>query len=177
MSVEVNGSMLGAFAQACLNYKILLSENLAKIITIEPPHIMSNKWFPVSVYEKLCYEVSRVYTNPNPILEKVGEEIVTLWLSLGTGKIHVNSAEGFLRFQAESKGYYSVVRGPKDDIGEFKLVYLDKDKGVALISSTTPLNKSVEVGILRGGLKFFESSVYVDVVASHSNQYFLVEYH
>lgn len=177
MNIEVNGAMLGSFVQACINHKILLESDLSKIITLDSPDKQVMKWYPLEKYEKLCGAVANVYSDPVPIFEKVGEEMMKLWYEFGPGKSLVKSSADFLNFQTGSNGYYSMVKGNKDDIGEFKLEYMNQSDGIAIIKSTTPLNKDVEVGVIRGGVGLFKETNFKKASKSETEKYIFVEFH
>ena len=173
----VNGAMLGSFVQACLNNKVSLDNDLNQIITVDDTATQAQKWYPLDIYQKLCNAVLKTYTDPTPIFEKVGEEMMGLWFNFGPGKSLVHSASEFLKFQTGSKGYYSMVKGTAKEIGDFKLVYIDEKDGIALVQSTTPLNRNIEAGVLRGGVKLFSSTYFARVTKSDDDKYFMVEYH
>lgn len=174
---QVNGALLGSFVQACLNNKVSLDEELNKIISLDSPEVQAKKWYSLEIYQRLCAAVLKTYTDPNPVFEKVGEEMMVLWYNFGPGKTLVKSASDFLKFQTGSQGYYSMVKGTKEEIGDFKLSYIDEKSGIALINSTTPLNRRIELGVLRGGVKLFSTTYFARVTKSDDDKYFMVEFH
>ncbi|GAH87659.1 unnamed protein product, partial [marine sediment metagenome] len=83
----------------------------------------------------------------------------------------------FLHFQSGSQGYASVIKGPKEVVGSFKLVKLEKNLGKALIHSTTPFNKNMERGVIIGGMSAPGDLDYIDVNNDKDEHYFNIEFH
>ena len=85
------------------------------------------------------------------------------WYHYGPGKEIIKTGTDFLHFQTSSEGYYSVVKGPKEKIGDFKLEKIDLDRGYAKVFSTTPFNRDMERGVLIGGMKAPNDLDYIEV--------------
>ena len=117
------------------------------------------------------------YENPKPILEKVGAEMMFSWYSLGPGKEIIKRGVDFLHFQSGSEGYASVVRGPEEGVGSFKLMEIDEKEGNALIYSTTPFDKNLERGVIIGGMSAPGDLSYINVDNDEDAQRFRIEFH
>ena len=123
---------------------------------------------PMGFYEyprfaALLTAVEKRFRDMEPVLEELGVQMMTDWYEHGPGKQVVTSGVGFLKFQTGSEGYRSVVAGPPAAIGEFVLESLDETAGAARIRSTTPFPKTMERGILIGGMRAPGDLTYVDV--------------
>ena len=69
------------------------------------------------------------------------------------------------------------MRGPTEDIGSFALAALDEKAGRARVRSTSPFDRTMERGILLGGMKLTEDLLYVDVDNSADPSVFHIEFH
>lgn len=170
--LEVFGATILGFAQACINLNIVAgskANNLIKDIEV-------NKWYSFEILRDLEKIVIENYENVEPILERVGIEMMLIWYKLGPGKQIIDGGVDFLRFQSGSQGYASVVKGPKEVVGSFKLVKLEKDLGKALIYSTTPFNKNMERGVIIGGMSAPGDLDYIDVNNDKDEHYFNIEF-
>ncbi len=170
--LEVFGATILGFAQACINLNIVAgskANNLIKDIEV-------NKWYPFEILTDLEKIVIENYENVEPILERVGMEMMVIWYKFGPGKQIIDGGVDFLRFQSGSQGYISVVKGPEELVGSFKLVKLEKDLGKALIHSTTPFNKNMERGVIIGGMSAPGDLDYIDVNNDEDEHYFNIEF-
>jgi hypothetical protein len=75
----------------------------------------------------------------------------------------VKRAVDFLHYQTGSNGYHSVVRGPADKVGAFALESLDEAAGRAIVRSTTVFDRTIERGVLIGGLETAGDLAFVEV--------------
>ena len=117
------------------------------------------------------------YSDPGPILEQIGIEMMRFWYNVGPGKQYVRRGVDFLRFQTSSEGYYSVIKGDPGQIGEFTLVDLNEQEGTAIVRSTTPFVRDMERGILIGGLGLAQDLIYINVDNFRDANTFLIEFH
>ena len=109
---------------------------------------------------------------PGSILEQVGEAMMQGWYHFGPGKEIISSGVDFLRYQTGSEGYQSLVQGPSDVIGDFRLDSLDESQCQSLVVSTTPFSKDLERGVLQGGLNLIGDLRLVNVDNSaRANEY------
>ena len=104
-------------------------------------------------------------------------EMMLAWYNYGPGKEIIKKGVDFLVFQTGSQGYHSVVKGPRELVGDFDLVELDKNKGKALIHSTDPFNKDMERGVIIGGMSAPGDLYYIDVSNDDDAQYFKIEFY
>jgi hypothetical protein len=121
--------------------------------------------------------VTNKYVDPAPILEQIGIEIINVYYHLGPGKNDFQRGVDFLHFQTSSRGYYSLVRGTPEQIGDFSLIELNEAAGKAVVKSTTPFSKDLERGVLLGGLAVTHDLLYIDVDNSHDPQIYVIEFH
>lgn len=174
MNTMVNGAMLQSFAQACVNHKIILEKKLSNYAELKNPEL---EWYPVEKYHDLCYMVSDKYDQPDPVFRQIGSEIINIWYQIEGKKVVFNGID-FLEFQTNSTGYRRMVMGPEDGIGHFKLLDIDKSSGLAVIESTTPFNREVEKGVIRGGLSLFDEISFSKVYSkAGSPDLIYVEFH
>ena len=171
--LEVFGATILGFAQACINLNIVAGSKANNIIK----DIEVNKWYPFEILRELERIVIATYDNVEPILERVGMEMMQTWYNFGPGKQIIDGGVDFLRFQSGSQGYASVVKGPEELVGNFKLVKLEENLGKALIHSTTPFNKNLERGVIIGGMSAPGNLDYIDVNNDEDERYFNIEFH
>lgn len=147
--VQVFGALMHGFATASIGLNIVAGPTAEGLVqNIDP-----NEWYPIEKWYGLQEIVLTEYEDQGPIMQKIGEEMMSNWYKLGPGKEKVKTGVEFLEFQTGSEGYYSVVKGTPEQIGDFALKDLDKESGKAVIYSTTPFNKDMERGVLIGGMK------------------------
>lgn len=171
-TVEVVGALLLAVEQACVNLSFFIDDATKQFLReVQPTH-----WYPLEAYTQLLELVSTRYADPAPILERIGSEMIRLWYATG-GKGIVSNAVEFLKFQTSSQGYYSVVKGPPDQIGTFSLLELDESAGTAVLHSTTPFSKDLERGILLGGISLPQPLLYAHVDNSDDVHRYIIEFH
>ncbi len=170
--LEVHGSMLRGFAEACINLKIV-----AGIQSKELAHnIDPTAWYPLSQFQKLQQRVLQSYEDSNIILETVGAEMMQGWYEFGPGKSLIKDGIGFLEFQSGSNGFVSVVKGPQEILGAFELISIDLKNGKAVIHSTTPFEKNMERGIIIGGMLAPGDISYIDVDNSQDPNVYQIEF-
>ena len=171
--LEVFGATILSFAQACIHLNIVAGPETNDLIK----DIEVNKWYLFEILRDLERIVIQEYENVKPILERVGMEMMKIWYNFGPGKQIIHVGIDFLRFQSGSQGYASVVKGPEELVGSFKLVKLEEKLGKALIHSTTPFNKNMERGVILGGMSAPGDLDYIDVNNDEDEQYFNIEFH
>ena len=169
--------MLGSFVNACVVHEFLMEEKIRALIDLPPSEELHKMWYPLAQYQLLCDSIEKMYQDSKPIFERIGQEMVRIWYNYGPGKEIVSSSIDFLKYQVSSDGYYSLVKGESEIIGEFKLEFIDEENGIALIKSSTPLNRYVELGVLLGGLKLFKQTLFANVTISESDNFFFLEFH
>jgi len=171
--LEVFGATILGFAKACINLNIVAGSEPSDLIK----DMEVNKWYPFEILRDLERIVIENYENVEPILERVGMEMMQIWYNFGPGKQIIDGGVDFLRFQSGSQGYASVVKGPEELVGSFKLVKLEEKLGKALIYSTTPFDKNMERGVILGGMSAPGDLDYIDVNNDEDVQYFIIEFH
>ena len=171
--LEVFGATILGFARACIHLNIVAgskANNLIKDIEV-------NKWYPFEILRDLERIVIASYDNVEPILERVGMEMMQAWYNFGPGKQIIDGGVDFLRFQSSSQGYASVVKGPEELVGSFELRKLEENLGKALIHSTTPFNKNLERGVIIGGMSAPGDLDYIDVNNDEDEHFFNIEFY
>ena len=171
-SMEVLGALIYGFFQACINLKYIAGEDVNRLVQ----DISPTGWYPLERYRQLGEIVARSYSDAAPILERVGEEMMSGWYHMGPGKEIVKNGVGFLTFQTSSEGYQSVVKGPMDIVGNFSLETIDVDNGTAIVVSSTPFDRNIERGVLIGGMKAPGDLSYVNVVNEANPDRFEIEF-
>ena len=175
MKIRDNTQILGAlplsFGQVCINSNFLISEETRFL-----KQIRSDKWYPLEKVLNILNIIKEKYTDPAPIFEQIGIEMMNLWYSQGPGKEIIKKGVDFLHFQTSSEGYYSVIRGHPQQIGEFSLLRLDEEKGTAVVRSTTHFNRDMERGILIGGLGTTKDLLFISVDNSENEDIFLIHF-
>lgn len=155
--VQLSGVFIGSLSRACVNLGYLLGPE-ADVEDTTP-----DGWYPASRFTNVLTRLASRFAHFDPIAERVGMEMMKLWYEAGPGHQIVRRGVDFLAHQASSEGYRSVVRGPDAVIGQFVLETLDEAAGLAVVRSTTPFDRALERGILRGGMGLCGDLVYVDV--------------
>jgi len=171
--LETFGATIHGFIQACINLNIVAGTKASSLTS----NIDVDGWYPFKHLRDCERIVLEHYESPEPILERVGMEMMLSWYSLGPGKEIIEKGVDFLHFQSGSKGYASVVRGPEEVVGNFNLVEIDEKEGKALIHSTTPFNKNLERGVIIGGMSAPGDLDYINVENDEDEQYFKIEFH
>ncbi len=171
--VQVSGALFLSFGQACINLNFYIEEDTRALFD----RLRPEEWYPLEAFTTVLGIVAARYSDPAPVLEQIGIEMMRFWYDVGPGKQHVKQGADFLRFQTSSEGYYSVIRGDPEQIGEFTLVDLNEQEGTAVVRSTTPFNKDMERGVLIGGLGLTQDFIYIGVDNSQDVNTFLIEFH
>ena len=143
----VSGALFLAFGQACAELRLFADATTREFLASIAP----DDFYPLPRFDALLQLVRERYDESAPILEQVGFEMMQGWYA-HVGHTLVASSVEFLRYQTGSQGYHSVIRGPRERVGEFALTALDEAGGTATITSTTPLSREMECGVLRGGM-------------------------
>ncbi len=170
--LKVFGATVHGFAQACINLNIVAGSKASSLIS----DINVNEWYPFERLREIEKIVIESYENAGPIMERVGMEMMFSWYKYGPGKNIIKKGVDFLYFQTDSQGYASVVKGPEELVGTFKLVEIDEENGKALIHSTDPFNKDLERGIIIGGMTAPGDLDYIDVKNDEDEHYFKMEF-
>ncbi len=171
--VQVSEALFLAFGQACVNLHFYLEEDTRSLFD----ELRPEEWYSLATFDKVLRIVVERYSDPAPILEQIGIEMMRFWCEVGPGKQHVKRGTDFLRFQTSSEGYYSVIRGDPGRIGEFTLVDLDENEGTAVVRSTTPFDRDMERGVLIGGLGLTQDLIYVSVDNTADANTYMIEFH
>ena len=169
----VNGAILQGYAQACVNLNIVAGSNATRIIS----GIDMAQWYPFERWTEIENIVIQSYKHSGAILERAGMEMMLAWYHYGPGKDIVKTGFDFLHYQSGSNGYCSVVHGPKELVGDFKLIEVNKEKGRAILHSTTPMDRNAERGVLIGGMSAPGDLDYIDVINTEDKDYFMIEFH
>ena len=168
---RILGALPLSFGQACLNLNFLLPEEMDFLEQIKP-----EEWYPIDKVLSILSSVGEKYSDPAPIYERIGIEMMNLWYSQGSGKQIIKRGADFLHFQTSSEGYYSVIRGNPDQIGNFSLLSMDEQKGTAVVRSTTYFNRDMERGVLIGGLGAPKDLLYINVDNSEDKDIFQIRF-
>ena len=156
--LELLGIFLQSFGNACVNLKLLFGGQAEPLLASSP-----EAWYPASRFLDAVRSIEARFPDPEPIKERLGIEMMKLWYERGPGRNIVARGVDFVRFQTSSNGYHSVVRGPASAVGEFALETLDETAGRATVRSTTAFDRTMERGVLIGGMQLAGDLEYVDV--------------
>ncbi len=170
--VELLGVFLQSLAAACVNLQIVAADQAAAILATQ-----AGSWYPAAHYINFLDSLAARYTHFDPIKERIGAEMMRLWFEHGPGRALIHSGVGFLRYQTSSEGYHSVVRGPAAATGSFALEYIDEAAGRARVRSSTPFDRTMERGILLGGMGLTQDLVYLDVSNADDPSLYQIEFH
>lgn len=170
--IELLGLFLQAFGTACINLNIVARDEAVGLLETQ-----AVAWYPAERYVGLLSLLAGRYQSFEPIKERIGAEMMRLWFEQGPGRQIVKSGVEFLHYQTSSAGYHSVVRGPLAAIGGFVLETMDEAAGRARVRSTSPFDRTMERGILLGGMQLTKDLVFVDVDNSRDPSVFEIEFH
>lgn len=173
VGVELSNIFLLSFGRACVNLQALTGGELDHLLA----GVEGTQWARAALFSNVLAQVESRFAHFDPILERIGVEMMKLWYEFGPGRSIVKKAVDFLHFQTGSGGYASVVRGPSDITGSFSLVSLDEESGTAVVRSTTPFSRAMERGVLLGGLQLSGDALYVDVNNSADPNEFHISFH
>lgn len=169
----VHGSLMVGYAQACKNLNIVAGRAAHTFID----KLEINNWYPLEQWQELEHLVLRSYSRVEPILVRVGVEMMTGWYHFGPGRNLIKNGAAFLHFQTGSQGFTSVVQGSPEQIGTFDMDFYDRRRGRAVIHSTTPFNRWMERGVLIGGMSAPGDLDYVDVLVGDDPDLLHCEFH
>ncbi|MCG8570941.1 MAG: hypothetical protein MJB14_12450 [Spirochaetes bacterium] len=170
---SVLGALIHGYAQACLNLNIVAGRKVTDFMA----NIEVNQFYPLSQWADLERIVVQSYQNSDPIMLRVGIEMMNAWYHYGPGKELIKNGVDFLHFQTGSGGYDSVVKGTDDLIGKFELKNINLEEGLATVYSTTPFNRKMECGVLIGGMLSPGDLDYVDIVNESDPDHLEIEFH
>ena len=168
---QILGALFLSFGQACVNFKFLIVEEIHFL-----KQIRADEWYPLEKFLHILNIVREKYSDPAPVFEQIGIEMMNQWYAQGPGKKIIRKGTDFLQFQTSSQGYYSVIRGRPEKIGDFSLLSLDEKNGTAVVKSTTPFDRDMERGVLIGGLRATKDLLYVNVDNSEDRDNFLIRF-
>lgn len=169
----VHGSLMVGYAQACRNLNIVVGREVHQ----RSSDLEVNRWYPLSEWKSLEKLVTGHYVDVDPILVKVGMEMMTGWYEFGPGQSLIEGGVDFLHFQTEGGGFRSVVKGPPGRVGTFELAHFDRKRGRATVRSTTIFPRKMECGVLIGGMLAPGDIDYVEVDNHASPDLLEVEFH
>jgi hypothetical protein len=170
--VEVLGVFLQSFAGACVNLNILAGGEAERLVQVDP-----NAWYPAERFLAAMKTIDSRFDDAEPIKERLGAEMMRLWYEHGPGRSIVSRGVDFLRHQTGSQGYHGVTRGPATLVGNFSLAAIDAERGTARVVSTTPFDRTMERGVLLGGIRLAGDLVYVDVDNGADASVFEINFH
>jgi hypothetical protein len=170
--VEVSGMFLLSFARACINLQVVAGEELESLSSVAP-----GEWVTVDRFVGVLRQIESRYPEFEPIKERIGAEMMKLWYEHGPGRQIVTRGVDFLHHQTGSNGYHSVVRGPAALTGSFVLEAIDEERGVARVRSTTPFDRTMERGVLLGGLALPGDLSFIDVTNAEDRSLYEIEFH
>lgn len=157
--ILVSGALFHSFARACINLDLLVGDHLtAFLATVDPAGFDT-----AARFTEITELVTGRFAEPEPIVERIGVEVMKVWYEFGPGKQVITCGVDFIRFQTSSQGYHSVIQGPPERTGSFTLESLDEDAGVAVIHSTTIFPRALERGVLMGGIRLAGDIAYLRV--------------
>jgi hypothetical protein len=172
-AVEMLGVMFQSFATACTNLRIVVGAEAEAILTDLQPMA----WYPIARYYRLAELVTASYTDPSPILERIGFDSARVWYESGMGKAVMTRGLDFLTIQPGDGGYRSIIRGPEHVLGAVALTMLDEAAGRARVHSTTLTPRDLERGVLHGGLLVCGDLTYATVENKQDPDVFEIEFH
>lgn len=170
--VEVLGVFVQSLATACLNLRVIAGGEVEAACRVDPM-----TWYPARRFEELFGRVVSRFPQSDPMRERIGMEMMKLWYDPGPGRGIVKTAADFLHYQTGSEGYHSIVRGPEPAKGRFALERYDEETGRAVVRSSTPFDRTMERGVLLGGLRLTGDAAFVSVDNSLDPSVFHVEFH
>lgn len=157
--MEISGVFLLSLGRAAVNLRVLAGAEWENVLGATEP----GGWYPKALFMDALEVAVKRFRDPEPVLERVGFEMMNLWYEEGPGRATVRSGPEFLRFQVGSAGYRSLVRGRDEETGAFALESIDEAAGTALVTSTTPFPRALERGVLLGGIQLGGNVDFVSV--------------
>lgn len=133
-------------------------------------------WYPAAQFQAALAAITGNFRDASPVLERVGFEMMRAWYERGPGRTLAKGGVDFMRFQAGSEGYRSMVRGTDDETGSFMLEDLDVERGRASVRSTTPFDRSLERGVLLGGMQLAGDLDFVSVSNTPDPSHFEIRF-
>lgn len=170
--VEFSGVMFVSFAGACLNLSYVLGHEAEELLA----GVDEYGWYPCERYYRLIDLVTRAYTDPLPILERIGMDTARTWYEQ-FGKTVMARGVDFLTVQGAGHGYRRVVRGPEHKLGKVVIRYLNEAEGRAVVHSTTLTPRPFQRGVFLGALQIPGDLTFVQVDNSKDPDIFEIEFH
>ena len=168
--IQLHGAILRGLYAAGESIRILTPDQHGESFAYDPA-----KWYESIELERLIQLFNR-YSHPTSILERIGEELMRAWYRDGPGRLLAPTAIDYLRFQAGSGGYRSVVQGPLSETGDFALVSLDEPGGLAVVRSTTIFDEHLELGVIRGALDAGGDLLYAEVRLDEDHEHYHIRF-
>lgn len=170
--VEICGTVLARFARACQTLGVLTGRPVVGFAS----GVADGDWFPYHRLTQLVGQVSDLGAEPEPVLERIGIEMMLSWYHFGPGRELIDGGADFVGWLAGPTGYRTLVRGPAEAVGRLQLSGRD-DRGRLRVTTNTPLPRSLEGGLLIGGIQAPGDLDYVDVAFHGRSSTWLVEVH
>jgi hypothetical protein len=156
---EIMGVVLSGLIKSFKNINIISGDKAARLAA----NIQPTEWYPVHHFYLLLDSLTAENKDISSILLRAGMEFIEDWYVNGQGNKLINSSIDFLKFQAGSEGYKSVVRGAPDQVGRVDMAELEENLGRAVLVSTTPFPLDFERGVFYGGMLYPGDMEFVDV--------------
>ncbi len=169
----IHRSLIEGFSVACINLKIIAGSEIDET-TLKKN---TSEWYPIDEWIKFQDRLINKYKDYQPIMTRVGMEMMMGWYHHGPGKTLINNGVDFITHQTGSLGYHSVIKGDPAEIGTFDLIELDTKNKKAIVHSTTPFNREMEKGVLLGGMKAPDDLVYIDINNDDDTNIFKIQYY
>ncbi|MCF8041563.1 MAG: PAS domain S-box protein [Desulfarculaceae bacterium] len=145
---ELSGAVLLGMVSAFQRIHVISTEKATSLLRgIDP-----EQWYPLANYFEFLEALTAGGRDVSPILFRAGAEFIRMWYWDGPGHTYVDGGIDFLRFQAGSNGYSSVVRGPAEEVGFVELSELDETAGLARIVTKNPFPAEFDRGVFHGGV-------------------------
>ncbi|MBW2526887.1 MAG: GGDEF domain-containing protein [Deltaproteobacteria bacterium] len=132
--------------------------------------IQGDGWFPLPQFFSLLDSLMAESRGHSSIVFHAGVEFMRQWYTDGPGHTFIRSGVDFLRYQAGSSGYSSVVRGDPEQVGSVELAELDEATGLARIVAINPFPAEFDRGAFYGGVTVPGDMDWVEVTSEETPQ-------
>ncbi len=156
---EIMGVVLAGLIRSFRNIYVISGQSADRLAA----RIKSTEWYPVKRFYELLELLTAGDGDRASVLPRAGMEFIQEWYVENHGSDFIKNSTDFLKFQAASAGYRSVVRGDPRDVGAVDISDLDESQGKAVVVSTSPFPAEFEKGIFYGGMLYPGDLEYVSV--------------
>lgn len=161
---EVSGVILLGLVGAFRRVRVISSQTAGQLTQ----GIAGDGWYPLARFFTLLDILTAEGRGHSSIVFHAGVEFMRQWYTDGPGHTFIHSGVDFLRYQAGSNGYSSVVRGDPEVVGSVELTELNEASGLARLVAINPFPQEFDRGSFYGGVSVPGDMDWVEVTSEET---------